>query len=48
MEVNYSGILNLEKLGFYYCGNLQQYLFYNIGPGANFTNLFLSVAYEWA
>jgi hypothetical protein len=24
-------ILNLEKLGFYYCGNLPRYLFYNIG-----------------
>jgi hypothetical protein len=32
MEVNYRGILNLEKLGFQYCGNLPQYLFYNIVP----------------
>jgi hypothetical protein len=32
IEVNYRGISNLEKLGFYYCSNLPQYLFYNIGP----------------
>ncbi len=32
MGVNYRSIFNLEKVWFYYCGNLPQYLFYNIGP----------------
>jgi hypothetical protein len=31
MGGNYLVILNLEKVGFYYCGNLLLYLFYNIG-----------------
>jgi hypothetical protein len=32
MGVNYHDILNLEKVGFDYFGNLLLYLFYNIGP----------------
>jgi hypothetical protein len=38
MGVNYRGILNLEKVGFYYCSNLMRYLFYNIGSwGQSYT-----------
>ncbi len=40
MGVNYCGILNLEKVGFYYCGNLLRYLFYNIGPWGQFLQHF--------
>ncbi len=40
MEATYHGILNLEKVGFYYCGNLLWYLFYNIGTWSQCNKMF--------
>ncbi len=33
MRVNYQGILNLEKVGFYYLGHLPQHCFMTLAPG---------------
>jgi hypothetical protein len=35
MGVNYCGILNLEKVGFYYFGNLPHICFIALAPDAN-------------
>jgi hypothetical protein len=37
MRVNYRGILNLEKVGFYYLGNLPQYCFITLALGVILT-----------
>ncbi len=42
MRVNYHGILNLEKVGFYYLGNLPWYCFITLAPGANAIKQFSS------
>jgi hypothetical protein len=44
MRVNYCGILNLEKVGFYYFGNLPRYCFVTLAPGANVIKLFSFIA----
>ncbi len=36
MRVNYSGILKLEKVGFYYPGNLKKYCFITLAPGVGY------------
>ena len=45
MRVNYRGILNLEKVGFYYLGNLPWYCFITLAPGPYVTKLFTAVIY---
>jgi hypothetical protein len=44
MRVNYCGILNIDKVGFYYLGNLLQYCFVTLAPGANVIKLFSFIA----
>jgi hypothetical protein len=39
MAVNYHGILTLEKVGLEARGNLEQYCFITLAPGAVFTTL---------
>jgi hypothetical protein len=45
MRVNYRGILNLEKVRFYFLGNLPCYCFITLAPGANVIKLFTAVIY---
>jgi hypothetical protein len=46
MRVNYHGILNLEKVGFYNLGNLLRYCFITLAPaGPNVIKLFTAVIY---
>jgi hypothetical protein len=39
MRVNYCHILNLEKVGFYYLGNLPRYWFITLAPGLCYKNM---------